>query len=115
MGAFEFSSDPVEKFAQIRDLIHDSLGLDLSDTEVNTLSSGEALSLKQLSQTRSLGELGAMLIRVDTLSRLPQTTAASSSTCPNGQHPICIPLSSLCFCSSSQGKDPILEFRLHQE
>jgi hypothetical protein len=106
-----------ENVAYVRDEVNNLLGFQLSDEEIRTLLSGEALSFQKLVQGRSLSEIGKALIRADTLNHLPlgsvEAEEAEEAECRKGgcrviRNPFTGEMIT-CFCV---GRLP-LEFRLH--
>lgn len=72
----------------VREAIQELIGLSLSDDEVETLLSGQALSFEALAHNRSLSEMGTALIRADEVNRSTRPEAAEKHVCEEGCYPV---------------------------
>lgn len=94
----------------IRETASSYLGLDLTDSEIASLLSGGSLTLDLLAQEHSLTELGAALIRLDTLQRISR----NAHECPPGTKPSGLPSPPFARCIPT-GKTTPIDLRLHTD
>jgi hypothetical protein len=83
---------------EIHEAIFQALGLRLADSTLANLLEGERVTFAELAGSHSLGELGTMLIRIDTLGRIRNNSRELATNNQCGGHCIPCPFGPCCVC-----------------